>query len=134
MRQTQQFPSPLIEQELVKMENLWARAWQQPDPEALEALLGDDFSLTSAHSKGEVTSKHQYIDTTLKLVRGSGYSFEKLNVRIYGETAVVTANFQQTASFAGQDWSGDFLITDVWVKRDGRWQAVARHASRPIVE
>jgi ketosteroid isomerase-like protein len=131
MRQTEQFPSPLLEQELVKLENEWARAWQQPDPTALENLLGDDFTFTSSRSQGETSNKRQYIDTTLKLVRGDGYSFEKMTVRIYGETAVITAQFQQSASFAGQDWSGDFLLTDVWVKRDGRWQAVARHISRP---
>ncbi|HVR09815.1 MAG TPA: nuclear transport factor 2 family protein [Thermoanaerobaculia bacterium] len=131
MRQTQQFPSPLIEQELVKMENEWARAWQLPDPGALENIVADDFTLTSSRSKGETTNKRQYIDSTLKLVRGDGFSFERMNVRIYGDTAVINAQFQQTATFAGQDWSGEFLITDIWVKRDGRWQVVARHASRP---
>jgi ketosteroid isomerase-like protein len=133
MRQTQQFPNPLVEQELVKLENEWARAWQLPDPGALESILGDDFTLTSSRSKGEITNKRQYIDSTLKLVRGDGFSFEKLNVRIYGDTAVINAQFQQTATFAGHDWSGDFLITDVWVKRGGRWQVVARHASRPAL-
>ena len=44
MRPTQQFPSPLVEQELVKMENEWARAWQLPDPGALENLIADDFT------------------------------------------------------------------------------------------
>jgi ketosteroid isomerase-like protein len=133
MRQTQQFPSPLVEQELVKMENELARAWQLPDPGALESIVGDDFTLTSSSSKGEITNKRQYIDSTLKLVRGEGYSFEKLNVRIYGDTAVINAQFQQNATFAGRDWSGEFLITDVWVKRNGRWQVVARHASRPAL-
>lgn len=133
MRKTQQFPTPLVEQELVKMENEWARAWQLPDPGALESIVADDFTLTSSSSKGEITNKRQYIDSTLKLVRGDGFSFEKLSVRIYGETAVINAQFQQTATFAGRDWSGEFLLTDVWVKRDGRWQVVARHASRPAL-
>lgn len=133
MRQTQQFPSPLVEQELVKMENEWARAWQLPDPVALENIIADDFTLFSSRSKGEVTNKRQYIDSTLKLVRGDGYSFERMTVRIYGDTAVINAQFQQNATFAGHDWSGEFLLTDVWVKRDGRWQVVARHSSRPAV-
>jgi ketosteroid isomerase-like protein len=131
MKQTQQFPSPLVEQELVKLENEWARAWQLPDPAALENLIADDFTLTSALSKGEVTNKRQYIDTVIRLVRGESYSFERMNVRIYGDTAVITACFQQSATFAGSDWSGDFLVTDVWVKRGGQWRVVARHASQP---
>ena len=131
MKLTQQFPNPLIEQELVKMENEWARAWQLPDPAALESILADDFTLISSRSKGETTNKRQYIDSTLKLVRGQGYSFERMTVRVYGDTAVIHAQFQQSATFAGSDWSGDFLLTDVWVRREGRWQVVARHASRP---
>jgi ketosteroid isomerase-like protein len=133
MRQTQQFPSPLVEQELVKKENEWARAWQLPDPAALENIIADDFTLISSLSKGEVTNKRQYIDSTLKLVRGDGYSFVRMTVRIYGDTGVINAQFQQNATFAGHDWSGEFLLTDVWVKRNGRWQVVARHASRPAV-
>jgi len=133
MRPTQQFPSPLVEQELVKMENEWARAWQLPDPAALENIVADDFTLIGSSSKGEVVNKRQYIDSTLKLVRGDGYSFERMNVRIYGDTAVINAQFQQRATFAGHDWSGEFLLTDVWVKRNGRWQVVARHSSRPAV-
>jgi ketosteroid isomerase-like protein len=133
MRPTQQFPSPLVEQELVKMENEWARAWQLPDPAALENIVADDFTLIGSSSKGEVVNKRQYIDSTLKLVRGDGYSFERMNVRIYGDTAVINAQFQQRATFAGRDWSGEFLLTDVWVKRNGRWQVVARHSSRPAV-
>jgi ketosteroid isomerase-like protein len=133
MRQTQQLPNPLVEQELVKLENEWARAWQQPDEEALDALLGDDFTLVSERSKGEVVSKRQYIATMVKLARGDGYSFAKLSVRVFGEAAVVNAYIQQTATFAGNDWSGDFLVTDVWVKRANRWQAVARHVSHVAV-
>jgi ketosteroid isomerase-like protein len=134
MRQTHQFPNPLVEQELVKLENEWARAWQQPDQEALEGLLADDFLLVSERSKGEVVNKRQYVDSTIKLVRGDGFSFARLNVRVYGDTAVVNAWLQQTATFAGKDWSGDFLLTDVWVKRGGRWQAVTRHVSRPVAD
>ena len=115
------------------MENEWARAWQLPDPSALENIIADDFTLISSRSKGEVTNKRQYIDSTLKLVRGDGFSFERMTVRVYGDTAVINAQFQQNATFAGHDWSGEFLLTDIWVKRDGRWQVVARHSSRPEV-
>src|SRR5260370_7614052 len=111
MRQTQQFPSPLVEQELVKMENEWARAWQLPDPAALENIVADDFILISSRSKGEVTSKRQYIDSTLRLARGDGYSFEKMNVPVYGDTPVLTAQFRHHATFAPHDSPADFLLT-----------------------
>jgi ketosteroid isomerase-like protein len=55
-----------------------------------------------------------------------------MKVRIYGDTAIVNSLYHQNATARGQDWSGYFLITDVWVKRGGRWQVVTRHASRPV--
>jgi hypothetical protein len=34
------------------------------------------------------------------------------------------------ANYRGQDVGGEFLYTDVWAKRDGRWQAVVSQATR----
>jgi ketosteroid isomerase-like protein len=57
------------------------------------------------------------------------FRFDKIQVRVYGNTAVVNSWFHQDATANGKDWSGDFLITDVWVKKNENWQVVARHAS-----
>jgi hypothetical protein len=50
-------------------------------------------------------------------------------VRLYGRTAVVSGRLKQSATVAGEDWGGSYLITDVWVSRDGFWRVVSRHAS-----
>jgi hypothetical protein len=34
---------------------------------------------------------------------------------------------KQHATGFGKDRSGEMLVTDGWVKRDARWQVVARH-------
>lgn len=39
------------------------------------------------------------------------------------------SRYEQQATVFGEDRSGAMLVTDVWVKRDGRWQVVARHTS-----
>jgi hypothetical protein len=36
------------------------------------------------------------------------------------------------ATFDSRDWSGEVYLTDVWVRRDGRWQLVRRHASNVV--
>jgi hypothetical protein len=48
------------------------------------------------------------------------------DVRLYGDIAVVLPHYRQTALVNGVPRSGEFLITDVWVKRNGTWQVVAR--------
>ena len=50
----------------------------------------------------------------------------KLDLRQYGDIAVALTEYHQDATVRGSPRSGDFLITDAWIKRDGRWQVVAR--------
>ena len=48
---------------------------------------------------------------------------------MYGNTAVVVSRYRQTARSDGQDVSARLHMTDVWIRRDGRWQIVRRHAT-----
>ena len=54
-----------------------------------------------------------------------------MHVSVWNDVAVATLNYSQTAEpFQGRDISGKFLITDVWVRRGGRWLVAERHSSR----
>jgi hypothetical protein len=44
--------------------------------------------------------------------------------------AIVLGLETEKSMIHGKDMSGQYRFTDVFVKRDGRWQAVASHASR----
>jgi ketosteroid isomerase-like protein len=57
------------------------------------------------------------------------FTFERLEVRIYGEAALVRSRYRQRGSMDGADRNTTYLMTDVWIRRDGRWTAVARHAT-----
>ncbi|HEX2285739.1 MAG TPA: nuclear transport factor 2 family protein [Mycobacterium sp.] len=48
-------------------------------------------------------------------------------VRVYGETAVVTARVTNTAHFQDQRFDADEWTTDVYVRRDGRWVCALTH-------
>jgi hypothetical protein len=58
------------------------------------------------------------------------YRYSDFLIRRYGEVAVVSAQYEQEASYSGVERSGRFVITDVWVQRDGRWQLTLRHSTR----
>ena len=45
-----------------------------------------------------------------------------MNVRIYGEAAVITGRSTIKAKVKGQDVSGEYRFTHVWIKRSDRWQ------------
>ena len=51
-------------------------------------------------------------------------------VKIYGNTAVITFAITWHGNFRGNDISGPQRMTDVWVKSNGHWQCVASQATR----
>jgi hypothetical protein len=53
-----------------------------------------------------------------------------LNVRVYGDAAVVTGRSIQTGKENGKDYSGDYWFTRMYVKRDGQWKTVALQTTR----
>jgi len=97
-----------------------------------DRILGEDFLLTSA--RGVLMSKEQWLAGAMGPFVGEAFDWEEIRVRPFGDVAVVHSRARQRASIAGQDWSGVFLLTDVWVFRDNRWQVVSRHGTGPIAE
>lgn len=57
------------------------------------------------------------------------YGFDDVRIDVYREVGLMRSRYHQHETVFGKDRSGELLLTDVWVKRDGRWQIVARHSS-----
>jgi uncharacterized protein (TIGR02246 family) len=117
------------EQEIVKLENAWIAAWKNADSAFLEKLFADEYLSTEAD--GKTYNKAQEL-ANVKSGQYTHESFEYVDLKIhfYGDTAVVTGQNKTTkAMYKGADISGAHRFTDVFVKRDGRWQVVATQSS-----
>lgn len=110
------------------LETKWMTAWKNKDVATVREILSDDFTLTSSLSNGELIDKEGWI-SKLQLYHCKEFRFDKIMVRVYDNTSVVNSWFHQEATANGKDWSGDFLMTDIWVNKKGEWQVVARHGS-----
>ena len=116
------------EQELIKIENGWSNAVVKRDGPALQQLYADEYLYTD--SDGVVRNKTQDIaDVTSGRAKIASFLLDDLKVHVYGETAVVTGRNTLKGTFEGKDISGSYRFTDVFVKRAGRWQAVATQSS-----
>jgi ketosteroid isomerase-like protein len=115
--------------ELVRLQNDWMQAWIRRDLEALESILGEDFTLTSVTTDAIVDRKSWL--AALGRVIGSEFRYDSFHLQLYGDAAVVKSRATQKAQIDGKPWEGEFLLTDVWIRRAGRWRVVTRHASRP---
>jgi ketosteroid isomerase-like protein len=117
-----------MEKLFLDLETQWMTAWKNKDVATVRKILSDDFTLTSSLSSGGLVDKEGWI-AKLAIYDCKAFRFDKIQVRVYDNTAVVNSWFHQDATANGKDWSGNFLITDIWVKKGEYWQVVARHAS-----
>jgi hypothetical protein len=100
---------------LTQMERDWARA---KDFKTLDRILADDW--LSTDFQGKTTTKAQALAALKTNPAQQPMELGEIKVRVFGTTAVVT----------GKDTTGRFAWMDVFVKRNGRWQAVASQSTK----
>ena len=118
-----------MEQLFTDLETKWMNAWKDKDETVARSIIGDEFTLTSSLSTGGLMNKEEWIEKAMKNYHCKSFKIEKLQARIYDNTALLNIWFSQSALVNGKDWSGDFLLTDVWVQKNEEWKVVARHSS-----
>ena len=117
-----------VREEIRQLELEWMEAHQQRDAERLEAIVADGFRFTAIHLNPEPMAREQWMGAALGGYRITSFSFESMDIDVFGDTAVVHSRFSQIASYI-VDLSNVFRVTDIWARRDERWQVVARHSS-----
>ena len=119
-----------VEKEVMKLEEELTKTEMQLDVDALDRIYADDIMVTAPI--GLVVDKAAVMkevrDAAEKAVVGR-YDKADLKVRAYGGTAVTSYRMAAEATFEGAEIKRQFCITNVWMKRGGRWQIVARHTA-----
>jgi len=114
--------------EIIDMERQAREASIRRDAEFSQRTLAEDY--VAITPLGQVTTKQD----TLSARRSGQLRYETINVsdmvvRVYGDTAVVTARADVKGHQLGEDFSGPYRYTRVWVRRTGHWQAVSYQAT-----
>jgi ketosteroid isomerase-like protein len=112
-----------VEEELMKLEREGVDAMLRKDVSFSEKLQAPDFLFIDP--AGMIHTKEQ----DLAIARSGDLKFEsfsldEMKVRVYGDAAVVTGLSTVKGAFKTMDISGKYRWTDVFVKRDGKWQLV----------
>jgi ketosteroid isomerase-like protein len=116
---------------LVEAENRWLAALTDRDEAALDALLAPGFSIIT-YLGSEPVGRDRYLRNAAVAFDIKGQlRFELLSVRVVGDVAIVQGRVHQRASVQGHRLPEIVLGTDIWIRADGRWQVIARHASTP---
>ena len=96
------------------------------DADALNRIMAEDFYFTYPL---EGDDKAQFItDITSGDLKIKHIAREQLNVRVFGNTAVLTARDSATWLYHGRELAGQYKILSVFSERDGHWQLCAIQA------
>jgi uncharacterized protein (TIGR02246 family) len=116
------------EQALLQIERDWATALLKSDASFLEKTLGKDWI---ANFDGRVWSTKQMLaDVKSKTLKFESVVFSDMKPIVLGETAIVNGLDNEKSSYKGKDTSGKYRWTDIFVKRDGRWQCAISHSAK----
>jgi ketosteroid isomerase-like protein len=118
-----------MEEELLKLENAFAEAIVKNDLEGIGRIVADDWIIVDPN--GEIVDRTRFFE----VIKSGALTHDMMEskdsrVRVYGDSAVVTAVTRTKGKFMGHDFSTQERATDVFVKRDGRWQCVLTHLTR----
>jgi ketosteroid isomerase-like protein len=92
-------------------------------------LLADDFVLTSSGGVAPRATRDDWLGM-LPQVETRSLECSDVEARVFGDVAVVRGQLSWDASVGGRDLTGDYLVTDVFTRRDGRWRASWRISVR----
>jgi len=111
-------------------EKAWASATVAGDEGALNQILADDVTYT--HSNGETDTKAMFIDNLKTGARKyHKVEHESMDVRVYGNTAVLIATAQiETSQKGGKVNPAHLRFLHVWIFQKGKWQMVAHQSLR----
>jgi hypothetical protein len=117
-----------IVKEIIDMERQAREASIHRDADFSQRTLAEDY--VAITPLGQITTKQDTVSARKSgQLRYDTINVSDMVVRIYGDTAVVTARADVKGHQLGEDFSGPYRYTRVWVRRTGHWQAVSYQAT-----
>lgn len=114
---------PIDPDVLAVREAAW-RAWFGGDEAALRSLLPEEF-LAIGWSGKEISDREATIASSREFKKSGGkllaLSFPETRAQRFGDTVVFYGSFEVTIASGGEESKVQGRLTEIFVKRDGRW-------------
>ena len=117
-------PSVAAQEEIKKIEQERNQALLKHDAATLDRMTSNDY--TFINQRGELRTKAEILSG----FKSGSFNYDAreisgLEVRVYGDAAVVTGRAKQKGVENSKDYSGENRFTRVYVKQNGHWVSVA---------
>jgi ketosteroid isomerase-like protein len=109
---------------LARQGDAWDKAIVRKDVAAIAANMADDFR--NIRSNGSVVNKDAFLrDITIPELVIDPYTVEDFDVRVYGDTALLSGRTRMTGRQSGAQFVAHYRYIDVYVRRGGVWRVVS---------
>ena len=112
-----------VAQTVKQLEHDWVDAAKAGDADKLATILADDWRSIEADGSHE-TKPSAVADVKSGASKLQSFEFGPMDVKVLGKVAVVQGSDTEKSTTKGKDSSGKYVWMDVFVNRDGKWQAV----------
>ena len=116
-----------ISQTLQAIERAWLNAEKNHDVAAFEKIVADDWIAINPDGKSQTKGERA---AEIKAAHTTSATMGDMKVRVFGDAAVVTGTDDEITMEDGKKSSDHYVWTDVFVKRNGKWLAVASQTAQ----
>jgi hypothetical protein len=110
----------------------YREALTKRDLAALDKIWAEGYTFTNG--RGEFLTKKDRMENIKRgATKFDSISRENEEIRVFGNTAVITGRSVMKVIYGGKESSGPYRTINVWVKMQGRWQIVANQIT-PIAQ
>lgn len=110
-----------------RLNQQWIASYAQKDTTAMQQILADDFLMISP--KGTPLNRMDVIRNIGSPDITTTATIDSTSIRIFGQTALVVAYTRFSITSDGKTIHGSNCYSDLYVKRQGAWKAVAAHVT-----
>lgn len=111
-----------VSEKLQAIERDWLNAEKNHDAAAFGKIVADDWIAITPDGKSQTKAQRA---VEIKTARTNSATLGDMKVRVFGNTAVVTGTDDEVTVEGGKESNDHYVWTDVFVKRNGKWLAVA---------
>src|SRR5690348_9298613 len=111
------------------LEREWRDALCAKDIERLRSLIHPDFTLIGTRWTGPFTMTREEWLEAIEKRQLINIDLDIQDAVVFDHTMVGTVEARWKVSYLGRAIEDCVLLTDVWVRDEGRWQVVRRHSS-----
>lgn len=102
----------------------WDKAIVAKDYAAIEANMAAEFR--NIDGNGAVADKQAFVrDLMDKDLQIDPYTVEDFDVRLYGDTALLSGRTRMTGKYQGKAFTSHYRYIDTYVRRNGAWRVVS---------